>query len=141
MTLPARVLADSSVWISYLRGDDRPQVQVLDDLLAGRPGPAVDLLTTGLVVTEVLQGIRSDAQFRVVRERLADIATVDLVDADYVAAAELYRKARQRGITPRSTIDVLLAAVCARTGAALLHDDRDFVHLEELAGLEVVRVA
>jgi predicted nucleic acid-binding protein len=138
MTIPARILVDSSVWIWYLRGDDRPQARLLDDLLAGRHGPAVDVSTTGLVVTEVLQGLRSDRQFREVRERLADLPSIDLADIDFVNAADLYRRARKAGATPRSTIDLLLAALCARTGSALLHDDRDFAVIEELAGLEVV---
>jgi len=132
-----RVLVDSSVWIAYLRGDDVPEAQILDDLLAGRPGPGVSPLTTGLVLTEVLQGIRDDATFEHVRADLSDLPRADLEEADYLDAARLYRLLRRQELTIRSTIDVLLAALCLRLDCPLLHRDRDFAPIARAARLRI----
>jgi predicted nucleic acid-binding protein len=54
------------------------------------------------------------------------------------AAAHNYRTVRLRGITPRSTIDTIIATFCLLHGHDLLHDDRDFDAFEKHLGLQVV---
>jgi len=41
-------------------------------------------------------------------------------------AARLYFVCRRKGVTVRSTIDCLIAAIAIEHKALLLHDDRDF---------------
>jgi hypothetical protein len=50
-------------------------------------------------------------------------------------AAQHCRSLRAAGVTPRSSIDVLVAAFCIENDYALLHRDRDFDAFEELRGL------
>ena len=52
-----------------------------------------------------------------------------------LAAAQHFRSLRAAGVTPRSSIDVLVAAFCIERDYALLHRDRDFDAFEELRGL------
>lgn len=52
---------------------------------------------------------------------------------DYAAAAELYRAVLLSGHTVRSSVDCLIAAVALRTGAVLVHRDRDFRRLGAVA--------
>ncbi|MBA2324479.1 MAG: PIN domain-containing protein, partial [Pseudonocardiales bacterium] len=62
------------------------------------------------------------------------------VDAfvDYRSAAAAARASRLNGHPIRSIVDCLIAAVAARTGAALVHRDRDYDYLGEvLADLRV----
>jgi hypothetical protein len=54
-------------------------------------------------------------------------------------AARNYRLLRRRGVTPRKTIDVLIAGFCLQYDHRLLHADRDFDPMEEHLGLRVVR--
>jgi predicted nucleic acid-binding protein len=44
-------------------------------------------------------------------------------------AAQLYRRARQRGYTIRTAVDCLIAAQALERDAMLVHNDRDFFSL------------
>lgn len=93
---------------------------------------------TDVILTEVLQGLRTDAAARHVDERLSafDVLRLNNLD-DFRSAASLYRQARRRGKTIRRTLDCLIATVCIREGAALLHNDRDFDPLADVSELLV----
>ena len=55
-----------------------------------------------------------------------------------IEAAKNYRKLRSAGITPRGTIDVVIATRCIVSGYKLLHDDRDFDAFGARLGLHCV---
>ena len=128
------VIVDTTVWIDYLRGTDNSEVRWLDrELERQRLG------LTDLILCEVLQGIRDRRSFEKVREDLLRFQVFETGSIDLaVAAAENYRRLRQRGHTIRRTIDCLIATFCLESGHALLHRDRDFAAFESL-GLIVVR--
>jgi predicted nucleic acid-binding protein len=50
-------------------------------------------------------------------------------------AARNYRRLRDMGITIRKTNDIIIGTFCIERGCSLLHDDRDFVAMEEHLGL------
>jgi predicted nucleic acid-binding protein len=82
---------------------------------------------TDVVLTEILQGLRSEREARLVERHLRAFPILRLGGVeDFVLAAELYRTARHAGITIRKTLDCLIAAPCVRTGAPILHADGDF---------------
>lgn len=56
---------------------------------------------------------------------------------DWAPASALWRAARARGLTVRSTVDCLSAAVAMRTGAPVLARDRDYDALAQVSALEV----
>ncbi len=60
------VLFDTTVWVDYLNGVITPQTELLHQYIEHNE----PVLVNPTVVQEVLQGIRSDAQFRQVRESL-----------------------------------------------------------------------
>lgn len=94
-----------------------------------------------LVLTEVLQGLRDDRDAKRVEARLTKFDILRLTHmADFRAAAGLYRAVRSKGITIRSTIDCLIAAVCIREDVPLLHSDKDFDRLAQLTTLSVVEL-
>lgn len=53
-------------------------------------------------------------------------------------AAQLYRSARGRGLTVRSSIDCLIAAVALRTGDPVMAADRNFPALAQVSDLEMI---
>ena len=127
------ILVDSSVWIDYFRGTETPQVEVLDGLL-GRTRLAIG----DLIVAEVLQGVRDEKEFNLVRKTLDAFTQVELVGYDIaVKAARNYRTLRGMGITVRKTIDSIIATRCIESGLTLLHSDRDFLPFVEHLGLKV----
>ena len=128
------IVVDTSVWIGVLRGDDsvaaRRCVELIED------GAQVAL--TDVVLTEILQGLSSERQARVVERRLRAfvILRLEAID-DFVLAAELYRTARAKGVTIRKTLDCLIAAPCVRTNSPILHADADFDRLASCTPLRV----
>lgn len=117
-------LIDSSAWVEFLRRTgSRANVEVRE-LLQQRPG---DVVTTEPVVMELLAGATSDRVFAQLDKLSRGIRMLP-VDAsvDYRDAALTYRAVRRGGYTVRKTIDCLIAAVAVRTGATLVHRDRDF---------------
>jgi len=125
------VLADSSVWIDYLRGAQTDQANRLDQLL-----DAADMVMGDLVLIEILQGIRSDRQFDRTLEKLRLLPLIAIATPDIaVEAAGNYRRLRALGITVRKTVDTLIATRCIMDGLPLLYSDRDFDPFVEHLGL------
>jgi len=127
------ILVDSSVWIDYFRGDDTPQVELLDGMFGRTP-----LAVGDLIVAEVLQGVQDDREFNLVRKTLDAFTQIDLGGHDIaVKAAKNFRILRAKGITVRKTIDSIIATRCIEDSLTLLHNDRDFVPFHLHLGLRV----
>lgn len=116
------VLVDTSVWIDFFAGKDLPHVNRLVDLI----DRGEDLCVCGVILAEVLQGIREDREYRKTQSYLADLIYLDLPRKVYTGAADIYRSLRAEGMTIRNTVDCLIAAACIEHDAILLHNDRDF---------------
>jgi hypothetical protein len=130
------IVVDTSVWIDWFADHSTPQVEYFADCLERE---SEDFALVALSVTEVLQGLRDDKDVRRVERDLSAFTILGLSHmSDFRAAAGLYRAARKKGITIRSTIDCFIAAVCLREDLPLLHSDRDFDRLAELTTLSVV---
>jgi predicted nucleic acid-binding protein len=127
------VLVDSSVWIAYFNGLETAETAVLDRLL-GRDRVAIG----DLILTEVLQGFRDDADFAVARDLLASLTVFALLGPTRaVRAAEHYRTLRKLGITIRKTSDTVIATFCLEQRMPLLYADRDFDPFVQHLGLRV----
>ena len=127
------ILVDSTVWIDYFRAADTPQVALLDSYFGSSRIAVGDL-----IAAEVLQGVRDEREFKLVKKTLDAFEHVDLVGYDLaVRASENYRLLRDRGVTIRKTIDTLIATYCIENGMTLLHADRDFVPFARHLGLRV----
>ena len=128
------IVVDTSVWIDVLNDNETEQARSCIELIEG--GEPVAL--TDVVFTEVLQGLRSEREARLVEQHLRAFPILRLEELDdHVLAAALYRRARSEGITIRKTLDCLIAAPCVRTGAPLLHADADFDRLASCTDLRI----
>ena len=128
------VLADTSVWIDYFNGVSTWQTERLDFLLDTEAVALGDL-----ILTEVLQGLRSDTDFRKAQTFLAELPFYKLGGyAVCLQAARNYRALRAKGMTVHKTIDVIIGTACIEWNFQLLHNDRDFDALHDVLGLQVV---
>ncbi|HLY44054.1 MAG TPA: PIN domain nuclease [Stellaceae bacterium] len=128
------ILVDSSVWIDHLNAAATGAVRRLRELIRERP-----LLVGDLILCEVLQGLRSEREARLVERALRRFEVVSLLDPDLaVRAAANYRALRASGITIRKTVDLIIGTFCIERGHVLLHDDRDFEPMVRLLGLQIV---
>jgi hypothetical protein len=117
-----------------LRGRQTPPVAALDQLLESRS----DLYVCGLIVTEVLQGIRDERQYAQTELLLSRIPCLPMVERTFVAAARICRDLRSRGTNVRNTIDCLIAAVALEHEVNLLSTDRDFALIEKHFPLNLI---
>jgi len=128
------IVVDTSVWIDVLNDAGTPQTERFVRLIEG--GEPVAL--TDVILTEILQGLRSDREARLVERHLRAFPILRLEGPeDFSLAAALYRSARRAGVTIRKTLDCLIAVPCVRTGAPLLHADEDFDRLASCTPLRV----
>jgi predicted nucleic acid-binding protein len=128
------LLVASSVWIDYFNNVDSRQTALLDDAL-----PKERPLVGDLILAEVLQGFRSEDQARRAQALLAALEFVPIGGYDLaVKSARNYRLLRQRGITVRKTIDVMIATFCIERRHVLLHADRDFERMRDPLGLVTI---
>jgi predicted nucleic acid-binding protein len=96
-------------------------------------------LVGDLILCEVLQGLRTEAQATLVERSLEPFEAVSLIDPMLaVKAAANYRFLRRQGVAVRKTIDLVIGTFCIERGHALLHDDRDFEPMERFLGLQTV---
>ncbi|MFO7922532.1 MAG: PIN domain nuclease [Bacteroidales bacterium] len=130
------ILVDSSVWIDYFNGVDNHQANYLYDNLGS------EVFVTGdLIMLEVLQGFGSDKDFETGRIIMESLPFFNLCGKEVaIAASKNYRILRKKGITLIKTIDMVIATFCIENKIRLLHNDKDFMPLQELAGLEVVGI-
>ncbi len=127
-------VVDTTVWIDYLGGNVNPHTDWLDRELNQQR-----LALTDLILCEILQGIRTDSDFRRVRRDLSRFEVLDTGgEALAVASAQNYRFLRSHGHTIRKTIDCLIATFCLLEGHSLLHRDHDFDPFETHLGLRVI---
>ena len=96
-------------------------MQQLKDALSG----ADVVVTTGLVLQELLQGFSGPKASAQIIERLAALALLQPDREDHILAAALRNTCRRAGIQVGS-IDALLAQLCIRHELTLLSTDNNF---------------
>ena len=128
------ILVDSSVWIDFFNGRDTRQTDLLDGLLGEE-----EVLVGDLIYVEVLQGFRRERDFQRAKHALDALPLADLLGREIALASAMnYRALRQRAITVRGTIDMIIATFCVQNGHVLLHADRDFEPMREHLGLRTL---
>jgi predicted nucleic acid-binding protein len=128
------IVVDSSVWIDYFNGRPTAESEALDKT------PRAMLVVGDLIMAEVLQGFALERDFQIAERVFAALEFRQMGGrAIAIAAARNHRVLRSRGVTPRSTIDTVIATFCIAEGHHLLHCDRDFDPFERHLGLRVLR--
>ena len=125
------ILVDSSVWIDFFNGRLTRETDHLDTLLG------TDVAATGdLILVEVLQGFRDDADFASAKRALSKLPSFELLGRERAERpAGRYRELRKAGVTVRKTVDVVIGSFCIDEGIPLLFSDRDFLPMVEHLGL------
>jgi predicted nucleic acid-binding protein len=130
------VLIDTTVWIDFFGGQSLPHVNALQQMLEDDE----DLCICGVILTEVLQGIRSDADFRKTKDYLKFLILMPMRPTTFELSASLYRSLRKKGITIRKPIDCMIASVAIEHDLPLLHNDRDFDQIAKHSKLKLMKV-
>ena len=121
-----------------------PADAVNDELLLrllqahGRIGEGITRGAVQELGDEVLQGIRTDSDYRKTRDYFDSLIFLPMTRDTFILTAQLNRSLRQQGITIRKPVDCMIAAVAIEHNLPLLHNNRDFDPLAMHCGLKVV---
>ena len=130
-------VVDTSVWIDLFAERGSPQVKVLESIIERRE----DICVCGVIITEVLQGIRDEKEYAETESVLLNLIFLPMTRETFLLAASIYRDLRARGITKRNSVDCMIAAVCIENDVRLLHNDRDFDVIATHFDLQVIDVS
>ena len=128
------LLVDTTVWIDFFASRERPHVHLLEDAFLRDE----DICVCGVILTEVLQGIREDVDYRRTRKHFESLLFLPMAPETFISSADIYRQLRQRGITIRNAVDCMIAAVAIEHNVPLLHNDKDFEPIVQYCGLRTV---
>jgi predicted nucleic acid-binding protein len=130
------VLVDTSVWIHFLRDDNRIYSEEFSRLIIND-----EIVICPPLIQEILQGIKKDSMFNQVKDLLLalDCLMTDPRDSA-IGAAALYRNLRKSGITIRKTNDCLIAWYAIKFKVSLFSIDRDFEMIAKGSKLKIHRI-
>lgn len=125
------ILVDTSVWIDFFSPRPTRAGKELHRMIAD----AEPFALTGVVVTEILQGLSRD-----VSQMERYLSMWEILEprgfATYREAAAIFRLARAKGIS-LTTIDTLIAATALEHGATVFTLDKDFSRIARLTHLRL----
>lgn len=130
-------LYDTSAWIDFRKNvasalTNQLDEDLLDNLVCICP----------VIIQEVLQGIREDADFEALKEDFKALKILQLEATEVaVAAAQLYRQLRKKGVTIRKPNDCLIAAYALHFDVELCHNDVDFDQIVAHTDLKIWKPA
>lgn len=129
-----KIIVDTCIWSLAFRHNltaGHPAVIELGELIQES---RIQLL--GPIRQEILSGIKSEAQFKSLRNTLRAFPDFPLDYSDFECAAEFYNICRGKGIQGSNT-DFLICAVSHRHGYPIFTDDRDFGHYQSILNIQI----
>jgi len=131
------ILVDTTVWIDFFAARSLPHVVALETIIKRRE----NICICGIILAEVLQGIRQDTEFRKTRDLFNTLILLPMPYTVFLRSADIYRKLRKIGITIRKPLDCMIASVAIENDIPLLHNDKDFQPIERHCDLKVLSLS
>lgn len=128
------ILIDTTIWIDFFLNNNNAKVSYLLNAINKRD----DLCICGVILTEILQGIKNPKERHQVEDLLQMLIFLEMKKETFVLAADIFRDLRKKGITIRKSIDCMIAAVAIENNIPLLHNDRDFDPIQQYYHLQVI---
>ena len=120
------IIADTCVWIEFFRNPESGLTLQLKEHIKERK-----VVMVGMVLAEILQGIRTKKEARIVKESLKKLPYLEVTWDTWEKAGVLSRDLRRRGITiPLS--DMIIASLAIVGGYEVLTVDPHFQHVPGL---------
>jgi predicted nucleic acid-binding protein len=129
-----KVIIGTSIWSLALRRrkvQENKYVEELEELIK-----EVRAQLIGPVRQELLNGIKSEKQFKVLKKHLKAFKDLDIETVDYELASEYFNTARKNGIQGSNT-DFLLCAVSTRLRMPIFTTDKDFLNFQSVLPIEL----
>ena len=124
-----RLLPDTCAWIDFFRGSQTPLANAMEQALLNG-----EVMTCGVVLLELLQGIKNPREEELVKNALLALPHLEMTRELWLKAGKLSSLLRSKGqILPLS--DIIIAATALEFRCAVLTVDR---HFEIVDGLTVL---
>jgi len=124
------ILLDTSVLIGYFKGSKGTSYDKMNHLVDDE----VPFGICHYVYQELLQGSANDREFKLLKDYLDSMPFYDLRygKESFENAALMYMNCRKKGITVRSTIDLLIAEIAIENDLYLFHNDNDYTNIAKV---------
>ena len=129
------LFVDTSVWSLALRRDP-PSSAIQVRMLIRAIETGETILTTGLILQELLQGFSGPRARQQILDRFSAVPLLIPDRDDHIRAAALRNHCRRAGMQI-GTIDALLAELCIRHDLTMLATDNDFKHIAAHCALKI----
>ena len=120
------ILVDTSIWVHADRDQTSREAQELDRLI-----DLDEVATTGMVLAEVLQGIRAESRFRRAAFDFTALHYLDARRTTWMRAGELSYSLIRRGMTTPLS-DLLIATVALENSVSVYATDAHFSRVDGL---------
>ena len=126
------ILVDTSVLINYFKGINNYKTEKFEEILKN----GIIFGINNFIYQEILQGASTEKEFKLLNQYLSSQKFYELNygTKSYENAAKIYYSCRKKGVTPRSTIDLLIVETAIENNLFLLHDDNDFTEIAFIVG-------
>jgi hypothetical protein len=121
------VIADTSVLIDFLK-DKAPNAAAVAELIGSKR-----IITTGIIMAELLQGARNAREEAYVTELIEAIPAIEITAALWIKAGKLSCSLRRKGITlPLSDVAIATAAMEYNCSVFTIDD-----HFKQIPGVRM----
>jgi predicted nucleic acid-binding protein len=128
---------DTSVWSRALRRRRRSDSESTEAALIRRLVHEDEPIgLPGIVLQELLSGVRTKKEFERLRKVLDPFAVLLATEEHHLLAASLFNTCKSKGLNVSPT-DVLIAATSIHCGGTLITADNDFVRMAEHIDLTI----
>ena len=134
-----KVIVDTSVWSLALGRSSSEQQKI--SVAASKLNILLEngdrILLPGIIIQEILQGIKKQEQFSKVLKALTYFPIIEAKREDHIFAAKLFNLCRSKGIQA-SSVDFLISALSIQYKCHLLTNDTDFKHIAKHTNLKLL---
>jgi predicted nucleic acid-binding protein len=133
------LLVDTSVWSRFLRRRKTNEMDLYVVRLQTYLNNQDCIHLIGLILQELLDGVKERNQFDLLRDYLSPFPLIELARDDFIEASQLRNRCRSRGVQASPT-DFLICAACIRRNYPLLTADKDFTHISKYCEIDLIPV-
>jgi len=126
------VIVDTSIWIDFFQNPESMHKQELKELIRDNNRAVI----CGIILQEILQGIKDNQFFEAVKQRLLQLPFLNTDREIYLYASSLYRMLQGKGITI-PPVDVTIAAIAIKNKIPIFTDDKHFRTIEKYSELRL----
>jgi predicted nucleic acid-binding protein len=124
------ILVDTSILIGYFKGSEGSPYDKMNYLIDHE----IPYGICHYVYQELLQGSANEREYKLLKDYLKTVPFYNLLHGkeSFENAALMYMNCRKKGVTIRSTIDLLIAEIAIENNLYLFHNDNDYRNISKV---------